>query len=218
MAEGFVEVDIAADPTLAENLLAVFSQLGFEGFWEDEGTLRCYISAHRWNPGLLEEIQSTAALVARSSSSPSPLIRIRLLENRNWNEEWEKSIRPIRVTDRIVIRPSWQPFIPLHGDLVLTIDPKMSFGTGYRATTRLVLRLMENAVRPGSTMLDVGTGTGVLAIAGVMLGCESAVACDIDEWSYENARENAGVNGVADRVTLIHGDISLAPRIPFDLV
>ncbi len=218
MAEGYVEVAITADPSLAENLVAIFSQLGFEGFWEDEGTLRCYLRADRWSPAFFEEIQTTAALVARSSRSPSPRLRARTLENRNWNQEWEKTIRPIRVADRIVISPSWQSFTPRPGDIVLTIDPKMSFGTGYHETTRLMLRLMESAARPGTTMLDVGTGTGVLAIAGIKLGCASAIACDVDDWSFRNARENAEVNGVADRVEVILGDISLTPLIPFDLV
>jgi ribosomal protein L11 methyltransferase len=218
MPGSYIEVEIGADEALAENLAAILSQLGFEGFWEDEGALRCYISAARWTPGFLEEVQATAALVARSSSSPAPRIRMHTIENKNWNSEWEKTIRPIRVSDRIVISPSWQRASTQPGDIVLTIDPKMSFGTGYHETTRLMLRLMESAVRPGITMLDVGTGTGVLAIAGVRLGCASAVACDVDEWSYENARENAGVNGVADRVSVIRGDISHTPRAAFDLV
>jgi ribosomal protein L11 methyltransferase len=218
MAEGFVEVDITADPLLTENLVAIFSQLGFEGFWEDEGTLRCYISTPRWSPRFLEEVQTTAALVARSSSSPSPRIHVRNVENRNWNAEWEKTIQPIRVSDRIVVAPSWNRASARPGDIVLTIDPKMSFGTGYHETTRLMLRLMESAVRPGMSMLDIGTGTGVLAIAGMKLGCSSAVACDTDEWSYENACENAGVNGVADRLTVILGDIEQTPRKLYDLV
>jgi ribosomal protein L11 methyltransferase len=218
MAEGFVEVDIAADPLLAENLVAIFSQLGFEGFWEDEGTLRCYISASRWTPRFLEEVQATAALIARSSSSPSPRIRVRNVEDRNWNADWEKTIQPIRVSDRIVVTPGWHKVAARPGDIVLTIDPKMSFGTGYHETTRLMLRLLESAVRPGMTILDIGTGTGVLAIAGIKLGCSSAVACDTDEWSYENARENAGVNGVADRLTVILGDVGQTPRKSYDLV
>ncbi len=218
MSEGFIEVDIPADPGLAENLVAIFSQLGFEGFWEDEGTLRCYIAAKRCSPEFLDEVRTIAARVARSSSSPVPRIRVETLEKRDWNAEWEKTIRPIRVSDRIVICPSWQSFTPRPGDLVLTIDPKMSFGTGYHETTRLVLRAMETCVRPGTTMLDVGTGTGVLAIAGIKLGCVSAIACDVDEWSYWNARENAEVNRVADRVNVILGDISQTPRTAFDLV
>ncbi len=218
MPEGFVEVNIAADPLLTENLVALFSQLGFEGFWEDEGTLRCYISAGRWTPEFFEEIQTTAAWAARSSRSPSPRLHVQTLENKNWNAEWEKTIRPIRVGERIVITPSWHTFSPLPRDIVLTIDPKMSFGTGYHETTRCMLRLMESAVRPGTTMLDVGTGTGILAIAGIKLGCASAIACDVDEWSYRNATENAEANGVTDRMKVILGDISLTPRNPFDLV
>jgi ribosomal protein L11 methyltransferase len=218
MPGGYIEVEIGADAALAENLAAILSQLGFEGFWEDEGALRCYISAARWTPGFLEQVQTTAALVARSSSSPAPRIRVQTIESKNWNAEWEKTIQPIRVSNRIVISPSWHPVTPRPGHIVLTIDPKMSFGTGYHETTRLMLRLMESAVYPGATMLDVGTGTGVLAIAGVKLGCASAVACDVDEWSYENARENAGINGVADRLTVILGDISRTPREAFGLV
>ena len=218
MAGGFVEVDIAADPPLAENLVAILSQLGFEGFWEDEGTLRCYIGAARWTPRFQEEVQATATLVARSSSSPSPRIRVRNIEDQNWNAEWEKTIQPIRVSDRIIVTPSWHNVSAGPGDIVLTIDPKMSFGTGYHETTRLMLRLIESAVRPGMTLLDVGTGTGLLAIAGIKLGCSSAVACDTDEWSYENARENAEVNCVADRLTVVLGDIGQTPRRLHDLV
>jgi ribosomal protein L11 methyltransferase len=218
MPDGYVEVEIAADVQLAENLAAILSQLGFEGFWEDEGILRCFIRASRWTPGFLEEIQATAALVARSSSSPAPGIRVHAVESRNWNEEWEKTIRPIRVSDRILIAPSWHTVPGRPGDIVLTIDPKMSFGTGYHETTRLMLRLLQSAVHQGARMLDVGTGTGVLAIAGIKLGCSSAVACDVDEWSYENARDNARTNGVADRMTVILGDVSSTPRVTFGVV
>ncbi len=218
MPEGTIEVEISAGEPLAENLAAIFSQIGFDGFWQEEGILRCYISASRWTPAFLEEVQATAALIARSSSSPTPRVRVRGIEAKNWNAEWEKTIRPIRVSERIVITPSWHTVSAQPGDIVLTIDPKMSFGTGYHESTRLMLQLMEGAIRPGMTMLDVGTGTGVLAIAGVRMGCSSAIACDVDEWSYANARENALIHGVADRVTVIQGDISRTPCNRFDLV
>jgi len=218
MPEGTIEVEINANGILAENLAAIFSQIGFEGFWQEEGILRCYISASRWTPAFLEEVQATAAIVARSSSSPAPRVHVRTIDAKNWNAEWEKTIRPIRVSERIVITPSWHTAPARPGDIVLTIDPKMSFGTGYHESTRLMLQMMEGAVRPGTTMLDVGTGTGVLAIAGLRLGCSSATACDTDEWSYANACENARTNGVADRMTVILGDISRVPRDRFSLV
>jgi len=218
MADGYVEVEISADPVLSENLIGIFSQLGFEGFWEDEEFLRCYISAGRWTPGFLEEVHAVAALVARSSSSALPRIRTSTIDRRNWNEEWEKTIQPIRVSDRIIIAPSWHPVRARGKDILLIIDPKMSFGTGYHETTRLMLRLMEEFVRPGMRFLDVGTGTGVLAVAAIKLGCREAVGCDIDEWSYDNAKENAVQNGVAESVCIVHGDIDSAPPGPFDMV
>jgi ribosomal protein L11 methyltransferase len=218
MTGGHVEVEISADPTLSENLVAIFSQLGFEGFWEDVGILRCYISATRWSPAFQDEVRSVAALVARSSSSPLPRIRVTTIDRRNWNEEWEKTIRPVRVSDRLIIAPSWNPATPDGSGIVLTIDPKMSFGTGYHETTRLMLRLIEAFAAPGMRLLDVGTGTGILAIAGVKLGCAEAVGCDVDEWSFDNAAENAVRNGVAEQTRFIHGDISAAPAGPFDIV
>jgi ribosomal protein L11 methyltransferase len=94
----------------------------------------------------------------------------------------------------------------------------MSFGTGYHESTRLILGLVEQYIRPGMTVLDIGTGTGVLAIAAIRLGARHAVACDIDEWSYDNAIENAALNGVAEKMTILEGDIAVTPDQPYDLV
>lgn len=218
MPDGYVEVTIGADAPLAENLSAILSQLGFEGFWEEEGALHCYISATRWSDLFLEEVRSVVGLVARSSQTPSPSIDVRGIPLQNWNAEWEKTITPIRVTDRIVIAPSWHQPEAGPEDVVLTIDPKMSFGTGYHETTRLMLRLLQDRVCPGFSVLDVGTGTGVLAIAALRLGAGWAIGCDIDPWSIENARENGTVNGVAGRFTIVEGEISAVPREPYDLV
>jgi ribosomal protein L11 methyltransferase len=218
MPDGYVEVTIKAEAPLAENLFAILSQLGFEGFWEEDGALHGYISASRWSPLFLEEVRSVVGLIARSSHSPSPEIAVRGIPLQNWNAEWEKTITPIRVTDRIVIAPSWHQPEAGPEDVVLTIDPKMSFGTGYHETTRLMLRLLQKRVRPDSSVLDVGTGTGVLAIAALRLGAHRAVGCDVDPWSIENARENGMINGVADRFTIVEGEISAVPREPHDLV
>jgi ribosomal protein L11 methyltransferase len=218
MPKSFVEVEIIADPSLTDALTGILAQLGFEGFWEDGSALKAYMRTDRWSPALLDEIRSVANLVARSSTSTAPTISVKELAEQNWNAEWEKTIRPIQVTEKIIITPTWHMVNPAPGQIVLTIDPKMSFGTGYHESTRLVLRLMDGAVLPGSAILDVGTGTGVLAIAGVKLGASSAVALDVDEWSYENAVENVKLNGVQDRVRVIHGDISAAPANLFDMI
>lgn len=213
-----IEIAIAATEELRDQLVALLGQLGVEGFWEDDDLLKCYVPEQRWSLALQEEFRATVAMIVRSSEHAVPDMRVRALPDRNWNEEWEKTIQPLHVTPRIVITPSWHDYQSSAGEIVLTIDPKMSFGTGYHESTRLMLRLMETFLHQGCTVLDVGTGTGVLAIAALRLGAASAIAVDIDEWSYANATENAHRNGVNDRLTILHGDITAAPAIPRDLV
>jgi len=144
----YTELDIVADQQLIDQLVATLSQLGFEGFWEEPcspGTqLRCYMNSERWSDNLFSEVKDVINTIHRSSSSAMPKISLNQLEQKNWNEEWEKTIQPIHVTNRIVITPTWHAYEAQPDELVLLIDPKMSFGTGYHETTRLVLRLMEN--------------------------------------------------------------------------
>jgi ribosomal protein L11 methyltransferase len=213
----FIDVRIGASGELAEHLGGLLSQLGFEGLWEEEAVLHCYMDAGRWSPALEEEVRRIIALAA-TGKTPLPPVELVQVADRNWNEEWERTITPIRVTDRMIITPSWQRPEPRPGDLVLTIDPKMSFGTGYHESTRLVLRLLERHLKPRSRVLDVGTGTGVLAIAAVKLGAAGATGVDIDEWSLDNATENVMVNGVADRVRILRGDLAALPLEAAELI
>ena len=98
MARQYVEVSITGDHGLTDHLVALLSQLGFEGFWEEEGILRGYISGDRWLPGLEDEIERVVMLVVRAGSTPRPNVTVRRIENRNWNAEWEQTIRPIRAS------------------------------------------------------------------------------------------------------------------------
>ena len=218
MPKLYKELEIIADSQLSEQLIAILSQLGFEGFWEDGPVLRCFISSARWNDAMLTEIQNVANTIQRSSASAIPKISVKNVDDRNWNEEWEKTIQPIHVTERIVITPTWHEYKAQPHELVLTIDPKMSFGTGYHETTRLVLKLMERHVKPGMTILDVGTGTGVLAIAGIKLGAATAIGIDNDEWSYNNAIENIQLNHVEDKVKIFLGDLASVGEGKFDMI
>lgn len=213
-----IEVAIEAEEELRDRIVALLGQLGFEGFWEDGAVLRSYISESRWTPAMPDEVERTVSLITRSSRSTRPAITTRRIQEQNWNEEWKKTIRPIHVSERTVITPSWHPYEPAPGELVLTIDPKMSFGTGYHESTRLILRLLEEHIRTGDSVLDMGTGTGVLAIAAVRLGAADATGIDVDEWSYENACENIRLNHVQDRITILHGDITATPAGPFTLI
>ena len=196
MTASYVEVEISTNEELVDQLVAILSQIGFEGFWEDGTLLKCYINRNQWSPAMNEGVQTTIDRMVRSSNTTQPIVSVQFIDDRNWNEEWERTIKPIQVTERIVIKPTWHQYDAKPGEIVLTVDPKMSFGTGYHETTRLVLRLMERHIKPGVKLLDVGTGTGVLAIAGIKLGASSGVGVDIDEWSYDNALENVKLNDV----------------------
>jgi ribosomal protein L11 methyltransferase len=218
MSRSFVELTIASDSSLSEVLVGMMNQLGFEGFWEDGERLKCYMASERWSDGMLRETESLVALVTRPSSSAAPRISLRTIQEENWNEQWERSIRPVHATSRIVISPTWQEYSPAPGELVVRINPKMSFGTGYHESTRLALKLIEQFLHQGMTVLDVGTGTGILAIASVRLGASSAIGLDSDEWAYANARENVVLNGVEEKVTILRGELDGVGSGTFDLI
>jgi ribosomal protein L11 methyltransferase len=210
-----IEVAIHTETPMVDLVVGTLSGLGFDGFWEDSGLLRCYVAASRWNPRLQEDVQR--ALRSLFGDRPLPRVSITTIDPRNWNGEWEKSIQPIRVSDRVVIRPSWHPYDAAPGEIVITIDPKMSFGTGYHESTRIIVRMMERHVRPNDHVLDCGTGTGILAIAAIALGAGSVVGVDTDEWSYDNAMENV-LGNKAENITILHGSIEAVPDDSFDLI
>jgi ribosomal protein L11 methyltransferase len=118
-----------------------------------------------------------------------------------WRDAWKERFKPTRVGPRLVIRPSWEAFRPLSDDVVVTIDPGRAFGSGIHETTRLVLREVDRRVRGGETVLDVGCGSGILAVAALRLGARRATAVDIDPDAVEVSRENAVLNRVSSRLS-----------------
>lgn len=139
-------------------------------------------------------------------------------EDRNWNEEYEKNVRVIQVTEKIVIKPSFKEYERKGDELIIAIDPKMSFGTGEHQTTKLVLMFLEKYVKNGYSVLDVGSGTGILAIASVMLGAEKALAIDNDEWCLLNGKENVKMNNLEDKVEVRLAEINDIAEKEFDLI
>lgn len=139
-------------------------------------------------------------------------------EEQNWNEEWEKNLNIIKVSDKIVIRPSTKEYIKVGDEIVITIDPKMSFGTGEHETTKLVLSLLDKYNIANGRVLDVGSGTAVLAIASVLLGADSAIALDNDEWCHLNGNENTLLNGVQDKIEVVLGELKDIKEENFDLI
>lgn len=142
-----------------------------------------------WDPAYEEQILLDLA----HANVQAVLALIGTEEDQNWNAEWEASIDPVIVNERIAIVPEWRE-AEFNVPLKLVITPKMSFGTGHHATTRMMCRLMEHRVKAGDTWVDVGTGTGVLAILAVKLGATHVLAFDNNEWSVLNSQENITKN------------------------
>ncbi|NOG50665.1 MAG: 50S ribosomal protein L11 methyltransferase [Chloroflexi bacterium] len=123
------------------------------------------------------------------------------------------TIHTTRIGRRFVVRPVWEDYTPEAGDLVIALDPGMAFGTGTHATTRLCLMSMEDLMRPGLSVLDLGCGSGILAIGAVLLGAAHVTAVDIDPVAADITRENAEANGVADRITAMHGSLRVRAHV-----
>jgi ribosomal protein L11 methyltransferase len=141
--------------------------------------------------------------------------RTRELGREDWAEQWKKDYEIRKVGRRIVIVPSWKTYIPKRNEIPVTMDPGMAFGTGLHPTTRLCLIALEKYLKTGQRVLDVGTGSGILAIAAVKLGAQSVEALDIEGAAIDAAKRNAVENGVADRIKLHLGTLKeLGAKIP----
>ena len=200
MPTNHIRLEIRMPDQLQEIFMSAFDGLQFSGFEQFDDRLIAYVDQKEMNDNGREELEQWLAAQREECYIESEQV----VEERNWNEEWEQSIRPIRA-GRFVITPTWADPEAGPEEIILEIDPKMAFGTGYHETTRLILRLLPDVVQKDDKVLDAGTGSGVLAIAALKLGASHALGFDIDEWSYRNATENALLNHVSDRFVIKEG-------------
>ena len=133
-------------------------------------------------------------------------------------ENWKKYFKPIEVGEKLLIRPVWRDDFEPNGRIVLNLEPGIAFGTGTHETTRLCLQALERFVTPGARMLDVGCGSGILAVAGLLLGASTAVGIDIDELAVKASVENARLNRVDDRYTAIRGNLADKAEGTYDII
>ena len=129
------------------------------------------------------------------------------VKEEDWANNWKKYFKPKKLGEKIVIKPSWEEYSPMQGEIILELDPGMAFGTGTHETTILCIQALENHVNKDSQLLDVGCGTGILAIAGLLLGAKNAVAVDLDLDAVRITKENAIRNNVHDKIEVIHGNL-----------
>lgn len=210
------QFDISTTPFNSDIISGLLWQLDIEGITENELSLTVYAGEDSDVSKL--ELQSLLNSIKGQNLIESFSVEESSIDEKNWNEEWEKTIDVIKVNDKIAIKPSFKEYSPKKNQLVITIDPKMSFGTGDHETTKLVLGLMDRYLIKKSSVLDVGSGTGVLSIAAALLGAEKVIAFDNDIWCLENGKENVEINNVSTIVSVKLGEIYDLTEEQFDLV
>jgi ribosomal protein L11 methyltransferase len=207
--------DITFHPFNVDLISGLLWELKITGIQEYDNYIQVYAEEGAIEPESLKIYM--AGLVQQNMIESFSLDEAKL-DDKNWNEEWEKKFLPIEVTEKIVVKPSFKEYKASGNQIVITIDPKMSFGTGEHQTTKLMLQLIEKYIEPGAKVLDVGSGTGILAIAAAKLGASKVIAVDNDEWCFENGMENVTANNVTRIVDVRLGEISSVPENEFDLV
>ncbi|HIZ56705.1 MAG TPA: 50S ribosomal protein L11 methyltransferase [Firmicutes bacterium] len=140
------------------------------------------------------------------------------VKEEDWETTWQKYYHPMRVGRHMMICPSWETCTLAEGDLQITLNPGMAFGTGTHETTRLCMTLLEQHTAPDKTILDIGCGSGILAITGVLLGAKRAVGVDIDQLAVKVAEENAALNRVSDRTQFLLGDLTDQVSGQYDII
>jgi len=193
----------------SEILIAELGYAGFESFVDSENGFIGYIQKSEWNENILD------AIFVLNNNEFKITYEIEEIEQVNWNKEWEKNFNPIQVDDLVSIRAPFHDDPDLKYDIV--IEPKMSFGTGHHETTHMMVQHLNRLNLVGKKTLDMGCGTGILAIFAEMKGAEPIDAIDIDNWCYLNSIENIERNN-CEHISVYEGDASLLKDKKYDVI
>src|SRR6185295_16317831 len=186
MSEGWIDVQIRTNVDAGE-LLGRLADPVLQGGWEENGVVHLYWPKPQWSLEARARLNSIL-LGFDSDASPESDIYIEELPDQDWNRQWARSVRPIRIGRRIVIRPSWEPVALQDHDIEIVLDPRQAFGTGHHATTRMLLEWLEDLIGGGESVLDVGTGSGILSMVALRLGASSALGVECDPVAVDCAR------------------------------
>ena len=222
------EVVITVSPAWLEVIAEPLQSLGFSGLWieeaagrTNESVVRCYLAESQWRPALSDEIKSRLKALAPlfSLAGEQGRVEVRTIDEEDWASNWLPFFVPFKI-GHVWIRSSRKSVVLERGERELVIDPGQAFGTGHHETTRLcmeAIRGLRGELKDDASVLDLGTGTGILAMFAYMLGLKNVIAADIDPVAVETARKNLQENRVPRSVRLMTGSLSALNR-PFDLV
>ena len=220
----WLEISLAVENETAEAIAGVLSfyvphgiaiEAGPDGWNAGPVIVRAYLPADENLPANRRRIEE--ALWHLGQIRPIPTPTFRTLAEEDWAETWKERLSVMHIGQHLVIRPLWLEYTPAPGDIVIQLDPGMAFGTGLHPTTQMCLVALEELVRPGMDVLDLGCGSGILAIAAARLGAGRVLAVDNDPIAVKTAQENAVANGVQETVRVVHGSLAEAEE-SYDLV
>lgn len=211
MEDQYIEYSFQIQPLrpASEILIAELGELGFESFVETSDGLLAYIQKKHWHEKILETVR------VLTQKEFNIHFNVKTIAQENWNARWESNFKPIRVGDACEVRAPFHNSHQLKYDIV--IEPKMSFGTGHHETTHMMLEQLLTEDIKDAVVLDMGCGTGVLAILAAMKGASRIDAIDKDHWSYLNALENVARNG-QNHIRVLEGDVTLLAAVKYDLI
>ena len=208
----YIEVDIEIEKSevFSDIVVARLNEIEFETFLENDNGVRCYIQAKLFDKKKLDiELHKIKQYTKLN-------FNINHVAQKNWNEEWEKNFKPVHINSHCLIRSEFHNNSGNFKDEII-ITPKMSFGTGHHETTFLMINELYNLDLNDKSILDMGSGTGVLSIVASKNGAKQVVGIDIDEWAFQNSIDNAKLNNT-ENISFLHGDIKLIENQDFDII
>jgi len=203
------EFSVTPKNPATEILIAELGHVGFESFVENDTGVTAYIQKQEWNSNILDDLYILGSPEFKINYAYHEVIQT------NWNKEWEKNFNPIQVDGQVSVRAPFHENPSLKYDIV--IEPKMSFGTGHHETTHMMIQHLLALDLENKKVLDMGCGTGILAIFSEMKGAQPTEAIDIDSWCYQNSIENVQRNG-CKHITVLEGDSSLLKGEKYDVI
>lgn len=207
----FIELSVQAPRELADILVAELAEVGFDTFEDTDAGVNAYTTEDVFNPDAVAEIMS------RYQGTDELEYSHRVITRQNWNAEWEKNFQPLVIAERVSVRAPFHPR-PEGVEYDIEIMPRMSFGTGHHETTALMIASQLEVSHMGLRVLDMGCGTGILAIMAEKLGARQVLAVDVEPWTVENARDNAAENHCTTIECRLGGVEVLADEAPFELI
>lgn len=229
----WAEISIQTSHEATEAVAEIFHELGASGVLiEDPELVNTYIHSGAWDytdipiaqdteivtvkawlptdeelPNKLEQLRLHIDEMSQYLDKGSGLINCSEIQDEDWANNWKQYFHPERIGERIVVKPSWEEYTPLDNDIVIELDPGMAFGTGTHATTSMCIQLLEEYIKPDTKVFDVGTGSGILAVAAAKLGAKNIQAADYDNVAVNVARENIEKNHEQDNIEIFQSDL-----------